>query len=160
MKTELSYSLLTHAVSIVSFWYFTMNGINLGQQLLVLDLLCCADWFQSKKKNHSDLLRDFTVPTSCLPMSVRKVSCPSRTILTNEAKLIQRHPGCTNWAVDPFHPSSFQEQVLVRKYFEIFPVHWIFCFDKVLMQYWICIYALLKMKIFQWFGAYKVWAAS
>lgn len=112
-----------------------------------LDLLCCLTDFKARKR--------FYYPTSCLPMSVWKVSCPSRTVLTNEAKLNQRHPGCTNWAEDLFQPSSFQEQVLVRKYFEIFPVQWIFC-----LPCWICIYALLKMKIFQWFGAYKVWAVS
>lgn len=113
----------SHTVSIVSLWYLSLNSINQGQQqLLLLDLLC---WLTDSKagKKHPDLPSDFTVPTSCPPpISVSFISFKNNSSLTNEAELIQRHRGCTNWAQHPFH-SPTSNNVLVRIYFEIFFVH-------------------------------------
>lgn len=98
----------SHTVSIVSLWYLSLNSINLGQQqLLLLDLLC---WLTDSKAGikHPDLPLDFTVPTPCLPPNF--MSFKNNSSLTNEAKLIQRHPGCTNWVQHPFHSISHQEQ--------------------------------------------------
>lgn len=76
VKAELFYFVLGHTVSNVSFFlYFSLNAINLGQQLLRLDLLCwLTDSGTGRKKE--DLFRDSAVDTSRLPVSVCRVLCP------------------------------------------------------------------------------------
>lgn len=85
-------------------WYFTLNGINLGQQQLLLDLPCWLTDFIAggTKKSIQIFLSILLYPHP--PNSVRR-----RTILVWLMKL-SRSRSPTNWAQRPSCSVTFQEQ--------------------------------------------------
>ena len=151
LKTEFSHSVSAQLiVSIVTFLYFSLNSINLGQQLPLLDLLCwltdssAGEGGRKKKKKATRSSPRLYSPTSCPPpISVSFMSFKNNSSLTNEARLIQRQPGCTNWAQHPFYSLSFQEQCswwnLLWAYLRALMNDWMLFFDGLLMPKRICL---------------------
>ena len=120
--------------------------------------ICCVGWLipvqtgggwgekkKKKKKKKSNQIFSEIVLTHIIlpPISASFMSFKNNSSLTNEARLIQRHPGCTNWAQHPFYSLSFQEQCswwnLLWAYLRALMNDWMLFFDGLLMPKWICL---------------------
>lgn len=111
MKTEFSHSVSAQLiVSIVTFFYISVWIVSTWASSCRF-WICCVGWLipvqeGEKKKEEKKATRSsprLYSPTSCPPpISASFMSFKNNSSLTNEARLIQRQPGCTNWAQHPF----------------------------------------------------------
>lgn len=152
MTTEFSHSVSAQLiVSIVTFFYISVWIVSTWASSCRF-WICCVGWLipvqeGEKKKEEKKATRSsprLYSPTSCPPpISVSFMSFKNNSSLTNEARLIQRQPGCTNWAQHPFYSLSFQEQCswwnLLWAYLRALMNDWMLFFDGLLMPKRICL---------------------
>lgn len=152
MKTEFSHSVSAQLiVSIVTFFYISVWIVSTWASSCRF-WICCVGWLipvqeGEKKKEEKKATRSsprLYSPTSCPPpISVSFMSFKNNSSLTNEARLIQRQPGCTNWAQHPFYSLSFQEQCswwnLLWAYLRALMNDWMLFFDGLLMPKRMCL---------------------
>lgn len=152
MTTEFSHSVSAQLiVSIVTFFYISVWIVSTWASSCRF-WICCVGWLipvqeGEKKKEEKKATRSsprLYSPTSCPPpISASFMSFKNNSSLTNEARLIQRQPGCTNWAQHPFYSLSFQEQCswwnLLWAYLRALMNDWMLFFDGLLMPKRICL---------------------